>query len=522
MAENKKTNTNALDVGAMYQIGAAGAGAAKAGNEGLRMLQRIGEFAIGFKLKSIENFKKAQNETNRAFATLEDAVIQHDLDLSESTLTEVSKIKDQVTSANKIMTSMKYNLRPGSDEYKAANKTKTNALLNLKKLEKANSKLSETFASTLKISNGEEFVEGPNGSRYQVELGGTSKELYHSSLIVSGEFLNATEWDSKKGEYVVNMKNIDPLEDDPDTEVDESTLKKVPLSSFSFAKPSTYQEDPGEKYISSMISFGQKGENSLSEGGRKRILSGLEDDLIATNPRDFAQLLFKGTISVNGESISYIDAIVEDELGTALGAIEGGVTEGDDMIDNPSYVEGGDAPEKILESELYALSIIGAKETIKDAIINGDETIITKYKKVVENLVVKNADKAFEEEAELYEKNKNKNKVLTQREIAASEKRGVSRKIDNHKDLTMQPGVSGPSKGLKRRLKWFDTHKVSFINNPDPYQVKTGATVEAGWHVVFQQQGTDKWIFEGATNLDVIAPTYATDEAAKDYYQIEY
>ena len=60
MAESKKTNTNALDVGAMYQIGAAGAGAKKAGNEGLKMLQRIGEFAIGFKLKSIENFKQAQ------------------------------------------------------------------------------------------------------------------------------------------------------------------------------------------------------------------------------------------------------------------------------------------------------------------------------------------------------------------------------------------------------------------------------------------------------------------------------
>ena len=35
MAESKKTNTNALDVGAMYQIGAAGAGA-KAGKENKR------------------------------------------------------------------------------------------------------------------------------------------------------------------------------------------------------------------------------------------------------------------------------------------------------------------------------------------------------------------------------------------------------------------------------------------------------------------------------------------------------
>ena len=414
MAESKKTNTNALDVGAMYQIGAAGAGAKKAGNEGLKMLQRIGEFAIGFKLKSIENFKKAQNETNKAFATLEDAVILHDLDLSKSTLTEVSKIKDQVTSANKIMTSMKYNLRPGSDEYKAANETKTNALLNLKKLEKANSKLSETFASTLKISKGEEFVEGPNRSRYQVELEGTSREVYHSSLIVSGEFLNATEWDSKKGEYVVNMKNIDPLEDDPDTEVDESTLKKVPLSLFSFAKPSTYQEDPGEKYISSMISFGQKGENSLSEGGRKRILSGLEDDLIAKSPRDFAQLLFKGTISVNGESVSYIDAIVDGEIGSIY---DWDVQEGnnDGVISDQEKTD-------------YGLAIEGTKETIKDAIINGDETIITKYKKVVENLVIKNADEAFEEEAILYEERKNETKTSSRKGLRS--RSGTTKEIN--------------------------------------------------------------------------------------------
>ena len=496
MAESKKTNTNALDVGAMYQIGAAGAGAKKAGNEGIKMLQRIGEFAIGFKLKSIENFKKAQNETNRAFATLEDAVIKHDLDLSKSTLTEVSKIKDQVTSANKIMTSMKYNLRPGSDEYKAANETKTNALLNLKKLEKANLKLSETFASTLKISNGEEFVEGPNGSRYQVELEGTSKELYHSSLIVSGEFLNATEWDSKKGEYVVNMKNIDPLEDDPDTEVDESTLKKVPLSSFSFAKPSTYQEDPGEKYISSMISFGQKGENSLSEGGRKRILSGLEDDLVATNPRDFARLLFKGTIYVNGESTSYIDAIVDGEIGS-IADWEASEGNKDGVISDQEKVD-------------YGLAIEGTKETIKDAIINGDETIITKYKKVVENLVIENADEAFEEEAELYEKNKNKNKVLTQREIAASDKRKLGRKIDRHKSLTLLPGDYGRTKGLKRQVQWWDKQTSD-----------GGRPIEEGWHTMYQRDGV--WYFEDFTEGDkVITPIYINNEAAKDNYQIEY
>lgn len=409
MAESKKTNTNALDVGAMYNIGAAGAGTAKAGNEGLKMLQRIGEFAIGFKLKSIENFKQAQNQTNKAFATLEDAVMQHDLDLSESTLTEVSKIKDQVTSANKVMTSMKYNLRPGSDEYKAANKTKTNALLNLKKLEKANSKLSETFASTLKISNGEEFVEGPNGSRYQVKLEGTSKEKYYSSLIANKELGNALEWDSKTGEYMVNMQmvsggagNDTGIEDDLSTKSrDESKQGKVPLSSFSFAKPSTYTEDPGEKYITSMIKFGQKGENSLSKGGKKRILSSLEDDLIAMSPRDFAQLLSIGTVPVGEESMSYIDAIVDGQIGSIINW-EASQKDGDGVISDQEKID-------------YVKAIEGTKETIKDAIINGDEAIITKYKKAVEDLVVKNAEIAFEEEAILFEERKDGNKTSSRK-----------------------------------------------------------------------------------------------------------
>lgn len=504
MAESKKTNKNALDVGAMYQIGAAGAGAAKAGNEGLKMLQRIGEFAIGFKLKSIENFKQAQDQTNKTFATFEEAVIQHDLDLSENTLTEVSKIKDKITDANKVMTSMKYNLRPGSDEYKAANKTKTNALLNLKKLEKANLKLSETFASTLKISNGEEFVQGPNGSRYQVKLEGTSKEKYYSSLIANKELGNALEWDSKTGEYMVNMQmvsggagNDTGIEDDLSTKSrDESKQGKVPLSSFSFAKPSTYTEDPSEKYMASMIQHGQRGENSLSKGGRKRILSSLEDDLIAMNPRDFAQLLSTGTVFVGEESVSYIDNIVNNEIGSIIDW-EASQKDGDGAISDQEKVD-------------YMKAIEGAKETIKDAIINGDEAIITKYKKEVENLVVKSAEEAFEEEAVLYEKNKRKNKVLTSREIEASDRRKLGRKIDKHTDLTLSPGSSGRVKGLKRKLEW----KNEYISGSE--------TIEEGWHVMYQKKD-GIWYYEDFTKGDkVIKPIYTNNESAKDFYGIEY
>ena len=103
-----------------------------------------------------------------------------------------------------------------------------------------------------------------------------------------------------------------------------------------------------------MISFGQKGENSLSEGGRKRILSGLEDDLVATNPRDFARLLFKGTISVNGESTAYIDAIVDGEIGS-IADWEASEGNKDGVISDQEKID-------------YGLAIEGTKETIKDAI----------------------------------------------------------------------------------------------------------------------------------------------------------
>lgn len=406
MAESKKTNTNALDVGAMYQIGAAGAGAKKAGNEGLRMLQRIGEFAIGFKLKSIENFKQVQSNSNQAFDILENSILEHDLDLNEQTLDEVKKIKGVVTEANKTMTSMKYSWRPGSEEYEQASKDKTNALLNLKKLEKANKSISTEFKDILEISNGERFEKGQDGNQYQVKLFGTEEEMYNASLVVSGQFSAAREWDSGKGEYVINMQL---LGDNPDTkDVDESTLGKVALSEFKFARQNNpSQTDPGSAYITKLINLGASGKN-MTSSSILEFTSNLKQDLDRFGNRDFSELMEIGTIIRDDVELSYIDAIVEDELGTALEAIKGGITEGDEMIDNPSYVEDGDAPEKILESELYALSIIGAKETIKNEIINAspNSEYVDGFKKKVKSLVETNAKERYEEEFQNFEKEK--------------------------------------------------------------------------------------------------------------------
>ena len=400
-----KVNTGALDVGAMYQIGAAGAGS-KSNNEGLKWLSQIGRFAIGFKMRSIENFKAASTRSNEVFAKLDDQLLTHSLDLNDQTLEEVKSIKQRVTKSNKTMSGIKYSWRLGSDEYKAASEDKTKALLELKKLEKANGILSAEYKDILEISNGERFDERTGK---KVSLFGTEEELYYASLMANGTFAAAREWDSEKGEYMINMQL---LGDNPDTKgVDESKLGKVALSEFKFARPDNPNlVNPGDTFISKMIKAGA--ENNFTEGSREFMKKIFGDEMDQLPNRDLAQLLFTNKISIDGEDVLYIDAIVEDRIGTLVEAI--GANGVDDDIPNPNYVEDSDDPseqETIKESELYTLSITGAKETIKNEIINASEgaenKTVESYKEFVKNLVETNADKHYEDEVEKYEANKN-------------------------------------------------------------------------------------------------------------------
>ena len=414
-----KSNTGALDVGAMYQIGAAGAGSkAKASTEGLGLLKEIGRYAVGFKLQTIENLKAAVNLDNQVFANFNDKILEHDLDLNDQTLETVTNIKNRVTDANKVLHGMKYSWRPDSPEYKAANESKSNALLELKKLQEKNLQMSTIFKENLEITRGESFVKGADGREYQVRLFGTEEEKWWSSLLANGSVSKAREWDGKLGEYVINMEIIG---DNLDTKnIDESKLKKIPFSKIGFATPSNAaQTDPASKVIEAFIGWGQGGDNkALTSSSREQLFSDFDSEIGKLGNRHFAQLLEEGTIVVNGETMSYLDAMIKDKL-PAINTIGNKDWDLDDEVDNPSYISESETPgvsKTIKESELYELAIIGAKETIKETIVNappqGSEEV-SSYKNQMKDLVKNNAEDRYEEELEAAEERKNKKESET-------------------------------------------------------------------------------------------------------------
>jgi len=69
---NEKSNTGALDVGAMYQIGASGtaASAKKAASSETSIIGQIGRYALGYYMKAADNLRDSRKEDSQIFALL--------------------------------------------------------------------------------------------------------------------------------------------------------------------------------------------------------------------------------------------------------------------------------------------------------------------------------------------------------------------------------------------------------------------------------------------------------------------
>ena len=468
-----KSNTGALDVGAMYQVGAAGAGSnAKSSTEGLGLLKEIGRYAVGFKLQTMENLKAATNLDSQVFADFNDQILAHDLDLNDQTLETVKNIKNRVTNANKVLHGMKYSWRPNSPEYKAANESKSSALLELKKLQGKNEQMSTIFKDNLSITRGEEFVKGADGREYQVRLFGTEEEKWWSSLLANGSVSAAREWDGTKGEYVINMKMIG---DNPDTKIDESKLEKIPFSEIGFATPSNAaQTDPASKVMEAFIGWGQGGDSkALTLSSREQLFSDFDSEIGKLGNRHFAQLLEEGTIVIDGETMSYIDAMIKDAIPiNTIGNKDGDL---DDTVDNPSYKSESETPgvpKTIKESELYELAIIGAKETIKETIVNADpqgSEEVSSYKNQMKDLVKISAEERYEEELEAADDRKNKK----ERESSSKANRYYRKELEKIKKIV----DSGSGEHIAGGVTWKLSGGIwtAYKNN-----VKVGSALNTG------------------------------------------
>ena len=426
----KQNNTAMLDVGAMYTIGAAGANKTTQGQDtkALGLLHDIGRLAIGFKIQSMENIKQANVTDNNALGQVEDAMILHSEQLQEDALGQITRIKADLVDANKTMYGIKYSWRPNSEEYKEAENKRTNALKELKDLNRKSQNFSDEYTKAFEIINGMKYTNvDKNGNSSVYRLYGTSLEMLNSSLLASGALAEAREWDSNRNEWVINIGNIDVdpneegIQTDPKlTAFAESVNQedgnlKVPFSSFQFARENNpLITDPGKKYIDGFLAEARKGtKGELTDNTRARLLTDLRTDLRRFGNRDFAQLIEEETTIRDGEEVTYLDAIVMSEIN--INEIGNKDDDLDDNVLNPSFdkntkQEGNDGmyydengnPELISEKELYELAIIGTKEVIKEQIINAsnDDEFVKDYKKRVEDIIKADVEVVYEEELE--------------------------------------------------------------------------------------------------------------------------
>jgi len=427
----KQNNTAMLDVGAMYTIGAAGANKSTQGQDtkALGLLSDIGRLAIGFKIQSMENIKQANVTDNTALGQVEDAMILHSEQLQEDALGQITRIKADLVDANKTMYGIKYSWRPNSKEYKEAENKRTNALKELKDLNRKSQNFSDEYTKAFEIVNGMKYTKADrDGNSSMYRLYGTSLEMLNSSLLASGALAEAREWDSDKNEWVINIGNVDVdpnkegIQTDPkltafaESVNQEAGNLKVPFSSFQFARENNpLITDPGKKYIDAFLIEARKGtKGELTENTRARLLTELRTDLRRFGNRDFAQLIEEETTIIFGEEMSYLDAIVMGEI--SINEIGNKDDDLDDNVLNPNFdssskwQEGNDGmyydangnPELISEKELYELAIIGTKEVIKEQIINAsnDDEFVKDYKKRVEEIIKADVEVVYEEELE--------------------------------------------------------------------------------------------------------------------------
>lgn len=336
MAKTTKTtkaNTGALDPTAMYQAGAAGAVATAKDKRGGETIKEIGNFILSYYLKSVENIKVAREKENTLFRTLDQSMIEADLDLDPEVEKSIQSIKNDITSSNKILNSPKWMLRPNHDVYIAAEEKKNNAMNSIENLKKNNVHFKTVFEQQMLMATNQLVLnEGTENERMVgISMGSTYEEVFNTSLLASGQLTKAITMDPKDGEYYVNWGLVTNW-DDPATEVVETkesvlteiqkqegmedfTFKKTNLKDMNFAKAENpYIDIPKDKdFVMEMTSLGMTNyAMDLSDNGViiKNMINDQAEVMSGWAPDKLADFLFRR----NGwkTNVSIVDQMIVD------------------------------------------------------------------------------------------------------------------------------------------------------------------------------------------------------------------
>tara|TARA_R110000737_G_scaffold252322_1_gene261789 strand:- start:4809 stop:6293 length:1485 start_codon:yes stop_codon:yes gene_type:complete len=375
----KQTQTAALDAGAMYQIGAAGAGGATKSGEksGTSMLSQLGRYAIGLYMQAGENNKQSRRETTGLFAQLEATALD-----SGIALPHIDAWKAKLNEANSAINSVRGKLLPDSPVMIKAYEDREKVLSNLQNASNEFENFGPKKDYALSLVN-RTYVVGKdteNEARVGFGQGSTSLEIYNSSLLANGSIEKALDYD-EDGFLVVHFgedsKPFGESWDNPNTEKVETeedftsaykevgtkkdgiqTIRLKDMEWATHANPN--QENHSNSYIGKYISNGSNGKvASADEMSLAKLELASTLDKLNNDPRAMVNYLFQGntwTGEENGEPklMSLAEGLINQEVH--------GLGEGASNLITAAKEDG------VIDNE----ELMGIREAMKQNILEGN------------------------------------------------------------------------------------------------------------------------------------------------------
>tara|TARA_R100000700_G_C3174453_1_gene149105 strand:+ start:917 stop:2506 length:1590 start_codon:yes stop_codon:yes gene_type:complete len=513
----KESKFVGLDAKAMFQAGAAGAGG-KTTQKDSNIVSKIGQYALGYYMKAADNMKEARMMDSKLFAQVEAFALESDL-----ITPDITKIKNDLTEANKTLNSVRGMLLPNSEKMIEAQKKRDKALADITKLSVDFGNFKEVNEYQQKLAAGQYTVQLDSGEQAVAGYGNgnTAIQMYNSSLIVNGQLQKSLR--VQDGELWVDYTDNGMYEggswDNPDTEEIETKPKSIRLKDMEFATHANpNQAQLSNDYIMQLTSLGAEGKlgGDLSASGMdNRMKNDLTNEFNKMGNKARVDYLFDkaGWIDGEGNSHSLIDQYIKTLQINAEGI--GDQEEDQTGIDDPSYVEFTEYDEN-MDGVLSINEINGAKEIIKQKILDGSyktDGIVN----MIHDEAVSKYNSSYKQYEEILEQRKQENKTTPQWKVLErrTRKERVALLDDIKSGERIDFGVNNET-----------NRKTTLIYKTSKDHSKTGNYYQTGWHLSTWKDG--KWMvgtslgneLQGPKDSKTWVPMFLSHEDVVNYFRI--
>jgi len=500
----KKNTTQGLDVSAMYQIGAAGAGTKKTQDKkGDNILSQIGRYAISYYMKAADNLAAARKQTSQLFYNVQSEALNADI-----VMPAITDLKNQLDDANKILNSPRAMLLPGSEKVLNAQKKYDEAMNKTLSLAQQFKDFAPIKEYQVQLANNSFVVDKDTDKERTVgySAGSTAEEIYNSSLFASGALEKALY--EENGKLMVDYSKIPDFVgpyggvlgfDNPNTdEIELAPTGSIALEDMKFATHANpNQPQLAKDHISTLTGHGMNG-NTLEDITLNSYKSDLQQklqDLNESNPKGMVDYLFdkNGFIDADGNSSSLIDVLIEDDQVLSGRAAQ---------LKANAMKEDSDGGVEITKDEMD-----GIREVMKLNILDGNYSVET-----LTNVIHEKSVSVYEAALQTWQDKRDES--TTPRTIPVSERirknevkafKTNSRLIDGYKEVDL----SGSADAFANLLTANDYKeakstllKAKYYDGATARGDGSGVIMPKGWHLLYKGSDGRYYFFESFKTND--------------------